>query len=177
MSSIGNEERMRRGGLPSNFGSGVAGPEAHYQELQAELEHRLLVLVDQLRARIAVVAAELGLTPQQAMLLRHLGQPRTMGDIAAVLACDRSNVTGMVDRLTARGLLDRVPDPADRRVKYLVLTDDGRALRAALQARLFAHSPAIDALQPPERYQLLQLLRRVTPEIIDVSPDGIAPRP
>lgn len=160
MSSIGNAgdesgERDARDGVPST----------RYQELQAELEQRLLVLVDLLRARIAVVAAELGLTPQQAMLLRHLGQPKTMGDLAEILACDRSNITGLVDRLAARGLIERVPDPTDRRVKHLVLTEAGRTLRATLQDRLFAHSPAIDALQPMERLQLLQLLRRLTPEL------------
>lgn len=144
---------------------GAASQAIPYQELQAELEQRLLVLVDLLRARIAVVATELGLTPQQAMLLRHLGQPRTMGDMAVILACDRSNVTGLVDRLAARGLMERIPDPADRRVKHLVLTEEGRALRATIQDRLFTHSPAIDALRPMQRLQLLQLLRKVTPEI------------
>lgn len=144
--------------------------DARYQELQAELEHRLLVLVDQLRARIATVAAELGLTPQQAMLLRHLGQPASMGEIALALACDPSNVTGLVDRLAARGLVRRVPDADDLRVKHLVLTDQGRAQRAALQERLFAQSPAIDALAPLERRQLLLLLRKLTPEINEADP-------
>lgn len=143
---------------------GPDNAEVRYRELQAELELRLLLLVDQLRARIAVVAADLGLTPQQAMLLRRLGQPRTMGDIAEALACDRSNVTGLVDRLAARGLLERVPDPTDRRTRHLVLTAEGQALRVQLQARLFADSPAIDALQPGERFQFLQLLRKLTSE-------------
>lgn len=145
------------------------GGDARYQELQAELEHRLLVLVDQLRTRIATVAAELGLTPQQAMLLRHVGRPASMGEIAQALACDPSNVTGLVDRLAARGLVTRVADADDQRVKHLVLTDPGRALRAALQDRLFAQSPAIDALAPLERRQLLLLLRKLTPEISEAG--------
>lgn len=136
-----------------------------YQELQAELEYRLLVLVDQLRARTAVVAAELGLTPQQAMLLRHLGRPRTMGDLARTLACDRSNVTGLVDRLAARGLVERVVDPDDRRVKHLWLTEQGQALRATLQTRFFAESPATAGLPSAERRQLLLMLRKLTPDI------------
>jgi DNA-binding MarR family transcriptional regulator len=143
----------------------VSGSEVPYHERQAELEFRLLVLVDQLRARIAAVAAELGLTPQQAILLRHLGQPRTMGDMACVLACDRSNVTGLVDRLAARGLVARVADDTDRRIKHLVLTAEGHALRARLQDCLFAGSPVISGLEPSERWQLLQLLRKLTPEI------------
>ncbi len=140
-----------------------------YHELQAELEYRLLVLVDQLRARTAVVAAELGLTPQQAMLLRHLGRPRTMGEIAVALACDRSNVTGLVDRLAARGLMKRVVDEDDRRVKHLWLTDEGQALRAALQERFFAESPATAGLPGEERRQLLLLLRKLTPDVGDAE--------
>ena len=163
--SVGREVGMERG-LPVRA-------EVRFQELQAELELRLLLLVDQLRARIAAVAADLGLTPQQAMLIRRLGEPRTMGDIAEALACDRSNVTGLVDRLAARGLLQRVPDAADRRIKYLLLTEEGQALRARIQEQLFADSPAIDALQPAERYQFLQLLRTLTPEI--TAPEGSEP--
>jgi DNA-binding MarR family transcriptional regulator len=138
-------------------------------ERQAELDFRLLVLVDQLRARIAGVSAELGLTPQQAMLLRHLGQPRTMGDIACVLGCDRSNVTGLVDRMAARGWVQRVADPSDRRIKHLVLTPEGQTLRAALQDRLFAESPTISVLDLAERQQLLHLLRKLTPAIDEES--------
>ena len=125
--------------------------DARYQELQDELEHRLLVLVDQLRVRIATVAAELGLIPQQA------------------LACDPSNVAGLVDRMAARGLVCRVADASDQRVKHVVLTNQGWTQRAALQARLFAHSPAIDTLAPHERRQLLLLLRKLTPEISEMD--------
>ena len=133
-----------------------------YQELLAELEHRLLLLVDQLRARISAIAAEAGLTPQQAILLRHLGRPRTMGELAAMLACDPSNVTGLVDRMAARGLIERVADPCDRRVKRLLLTAEGKACRAELQRRIFAGSPVTGALAPGERHQLLGLLRALT---------------
>ena len=145
--------------------AGADGSGIRYHELQAELEYRLLVLVDQLRARIASVAAEIGLTPQQAMLLRHLGQPRTMSDVAVALACDRSNVTGLVDRLAARDLVERVTDANDRRIKYLVLTEQGRAYRARLQERFFAQSPSTEGLEPAERRHLLLLLRKLTPEI------------
>ena len=149
---------------PSAKSVALAGTEG-CQELQIELEHRLLVLVDLLRARIAHVATELGLTPQQAVLLRHLGRPRVMSELAGLLACDPSNVTGLVGRLEARGLLARVPDQRDRRLKQILLTDAGRALRAALQDRLFAASPATVDLEPDERQRLLALLRRLTSEL------------
>src|SRR4051794_40046984 len=114
MSSIVSNPREPNLPLQSEGPCDTTGcPPSRYQERQAELEYRLLVLVDQLRGRIATVSAELGLTPQQAMLLRHLGQPRTMGDIARVLACDRSNVTGLVDRMAARGWMERISDTND----------------------------------------------------------------
>lgn len=133
--------------------------------IQAEIDQRLLALVDLLRARIAGVAAELGLTPQQAILLRQLGQPRAMCEVAAILACDRSNVTGLVDRLEDRGLVERTTDPGDRRVKRLRLTSEGAATAASVQARMFADSPSTADLDADERRGLLALLRKLTPDM------------
>ena len=60
------------------------------------------------------VARSYGLTPQQLELLClvHKSRP-TFGELAAALGCDKTNVTGMVDRLERRELLAREPDPAD----------------------------------------------------------------
>jgi DNA-binding MarR family transcriptional regulator len=167
MSSIIGDRQARNMATSESSRSPSGPAESTCQERQAELDYLLLVLVDRLRARIARVAAEVGLTPQQAILLRHLGQPKTMGNIAHVLGCDRSNVTGLVDRMTARGLLERVADAQDRRIKYLVLTDAGQALRASLQDRLFTESPEINSLPLSERRQLLLLLRKLTPDVGD----------
>src|SRR5687768_11409499 len=98
MSSIGRREVAA---IAPAAGRAPSPGTERCEELQSELEHRLLALVDRLRGRIAGVAAEHGLTPQQAILLRHLGRPRSMGELADLLACDRSNVTGLVDRLVA----------------------------------------------------------------------------
>src|SRR5205823_3780422 len=72
---------------------------------------------------------ELGLSPMQAHTLRFLEHPVPMNELAETLWCDASNVTGIVDRLEARGLVERRPSPDDRRVKLLCLTDEGEALR------------------------------------------------
>lgn len=137
--------------------------EAYRQELISELEHRLLVLADQLRTRIAVAAAEYDLTPQQAIVVRYLAQPRTMGQLATTLGCDRSNVTGLIARLERRGIVQKVSDPGDRRVKRLVLTDEGQVCRASLQARLVTDSPATAGLEVEERHALLTIVRKLTP--------------
>ena len=60
----------------------------------------------------------------------------------------------------------------DRRVKQLLLTNDGQAYRAALQGRFFAESPATADLAPSERRQLLTLLCKVTPGPV-AAPDAM----
>jgi len=73
------------------------------------------------------------LTTQQVWLLaelpegEHGGVP--IGSLAEALHCHGSNITGMVDRLEARGLVARQPSSTDRRVKFVALTPAGSALR------------------------------------------------
>jgi DNA-binding MarR family transcriptional regulator len=52
--------------------------------------------------------------------------PLTLGDLAEKLACVRSNVTQLVDRLESDGLVRREADPGDRRSIRAVITDAGR---------------------------------------------------
>jgi DNA-binding MarR family transcriptional regulator len=52
--------------------------------------------------------------------------PLTLGELAQKLACVRSNVTQLVDRLETDGLVRREADPADRRSIRAVVTDTGR---------------------------------------------------
>jgi MarR family transcriptional regulator, organic hydroperoxide resistance regulator len=78
--------------------------------------------------RMAAVAATFDLTLPQAHLLRLLqfGPARTMTSIADALACDASNVTGIVDRLETRGLIARGNAAHDRRIKTITLTTRGK---------------------------------------------------
>src|SRR3954468_9685472 len=76
------------------------------------------------RASLPTLAAELELSPAQCHVLHLIepDRPIPMGRLAETLACDASNVTGLVDRLESRGLVRRHPSDADRRVKVLDLT-------------------------------------------------------
>src|SRR5918912_2258053 len=76
------------------------------------------------RTRFLAIAAEFDLAPAQLGALKALdpNAPVPMRELAAALACDNSNVTGIVDRLEGRGLVERRPAPGDRRVKMLVVT-------------------------------------------------------
>jgi DNA-binding MarR family transcriptional regulator len=79
---------------------------------------------------------ELGLTPQQAELLCATMRPRPIGDLARLLHCDRSNVSRLVNRAAARGLLERHGEQHDGRVSMIELTPDGQQLAAQFIARL-----------------------------------------
>src|SRR5579862_25110 len=76
------------------------------------------------RARLPALAAEFELSPVQCHVLRLMDPEGVvaMSRLAETLACDASNVTGLVDRLEARGLLERRPSAEDRRVRALALT-------------------------------------------------------
>src|SRR5262249_2417214 len=79
------------------------------------------------RADLPALAAEFELSPAQCHVLHLIepGRPIPMGRLAETLACDASNVTGLVDRLESRGLVRRHPSAEDRRLKVLDLTPAG----------------------------------------------------
>ncbi|MFG2558064.1 MarR family winged helix-turn-helix transcriptional regulator [Streptomyces sp. NPDC048496] len=107
-------------------------------------------------------AAAHSLTGAQARVLGLLSlEPMPMRRIAQKLKCEPSNVTGIVDRLETRGLVERRPDPADRRVKLAAPTEKGtdtaRQLRESLS---FAREP-LAKLSDTDRAVLRDLLRRM----------------
>jgi MarR family transcriptional regulator, organic hydroperoxide resistance regulator len=117
-----------------------------------------------LRDHLSATISVFDLSPPQAHALQVLepGRPVPMRDLAVRLRCDASNITGIVDRLEARGLVERRPAPGDRRVKALVVTEQGVALRAQLVERLHRVPAAFAGLSAEEQRGLLDLLRRIT---------------
>ena len=80
-----------------------------------------------------------GVTTQQWAILGALADPRsqggiTVGDLANLLMVSRQNLTGVLSRLEARGLVSREIDPRDKRSRYIGLTDAGRQRWGAMQA-------------------------------------------
>jgi len=115
------------------------------------------------RASLPALAAELELSPAQCHLLNLIepDRPMPMGRLAGALSCDASNVTGLVDRLESRGLIQRRASDEDRRVKVLSLTPLGARLRAALLERMTAPPANLERLSAEERRALVRLLRRL----------------
>ncbi|MFE5996838.1 MarR family winged helix-turn-helix transcriptional regulator [Streptomyces sp. NPDC056454] len=110
-------------------------------------------------------AAEHSLTGAQARVLGLLAlEPTPMRKIAVKLKCEPSNVTGIVDRLETRGLVERRPDPVDRRVKVAAATETGvRTARQLRDSLNFAREP-LAGLSEVERTALRDLLRRMLGE-------------
>ncbi|MFB7513689.1 MarR family winged helix-turn-helix transcriptional regulator [Streptomyces sp. NPDC056144] len=103
-----------------------------------------------------------GITPAQSRLLRtvaHFGEPPRMADLAARLEVVPRAVTSLVDGLEASGRVRRVPDPNNRRVVRIELTDAGRAtLRELRSARRAAAEDILDPLTVDQREVLGGLL-------------------
>jgi len=115
------------------------------------------------RASLPLLAAELDLSPAQCHVLHLIepGKPMAMGRLAETLACDPSNVTGLVDRLESRGLVRRHPSVQDRRVKVLDLTPAGSRLRTLLRDRMTTPPVRLDRLSVREQQMLVRILTRL----------------
>jgi DNA-binding MarR family transcriptional regulator len=116
------------------------------------------------RRRFFQAAAEFELHPAQAGALMHLDEDSglPMHEIASRLACDNSNVTGIVDRLEARGLVTRRPGEQDRRVKNVALTAEGARVRAEMGSKLAQVPFAIERLSEEDQRVLRDVLARAT---------------
>jgi len=114
------------------------------------------------RSRLLAALEELDLTFMQAHALRQLppGDEVTMGKLAATVKCDPSNITGIADRLEARGLVERRSAAGDRRVKALALTPAGVTLRERVLAVFGEPPPAIKGLARNDQVALRDILRR-----------------
>src|SRR3982074_86598 len=123
----------------------------------------LQVAFERVHAHFAAAVAELDLAPMQAKALHELNvePPISMRELAERLKSDPSNVTGLVDRLEARGLVERRPDPNDRRIKGLALTPAGEKMRERLFARLYSAPRSLVVLSERDQRTLRDVLQRI----------------
>ncbi|MBB5215340.1 MarR family winged helix-turn-helix transcriptional regulator [Parapusillimonas granuli] len=79
--------------------------------------------------------------------------------LAKLIALDASTTGGVIDRLEARGLVDRRLSPNDRRVKLLYITHEGEALLDRLvPLMLRAQERMLEPLAPEQRAQFMEML-------------------
>lgn len=112
----------------------------------------------------------LGLTNGQFSLLMSLNRPAppAMGEVAALLAMDRTTLTAALKSLQRRGLVEVRPDERDRRSRRLLLTDAGRTLLAEAYPVWRDTHAALDATLAPTdpaalRAGLVRIAERVKP--------------
>jgi DNA-binding MarR family transcriptional regulator len=115
------------------------------------------------RADLPTVASEFDLSPAQCHVLHLIepGRPLPMGRLAEALACDASNVTGLVDRLESRGFVCRKASAEDRRIKVLELTPAGEHLRSVLLERITKPPDGLTRLSTAEQQALVRILKRL----------------
>jgi len=115
------------------------------------------------RADLPMMASEFELSAAQCHMLHSIepGEPIPMGKLAEALACDASNVTGLVDRLESRGLIRRQASAADRRIKVLELTPAGVRLRSTLLERMTNPPGRLNRLSANEQRALVKILKHL----------------
>ena len=134
-------------------------------ELRADLAAMLAPLLRALTALEQPILTERGLTMWGYSVLVSLGDEpvRTQAALAAAIGADKTRIIAVLDALQERGLIDRVADPADRRVRLVSLTADGRTLRDAAQAEIHAQEDVLLArLHPRDREGFLRGLRTLS---------------
>jgi DNA-binding MarR family transcriptional regulator len=127
----------------------------------------LLHAAGSVEGRIDAQLADVGLSLAKMAALHQLvaaGESLPLGQLAERLACVKSNVTQLVDRLEADGLVTRAPDPNDRRSRLAVLTPAGRkAFDKGNRIQQEAEQQVFGVLSKDEAAQLAELMRKLEP--------------
>ena len=119
-----------------------------------------------LECRLEERLASVGLSIAKLAALCRLadaGGSLPLGQLADRLSCVKSNVTQLVDRLEADGLVSRAADATDRRSRLAVLTDAGRrAHQRGIDIQETAERELLGTLSHDEADQLHTLLAKIT---------------
>ena len=105
-------------------------------------------------------ASQHELSTAHACVLGRVATRHSMGELAEELRCDASNITQIVTRLEARGLVQREPNPEDRRSRQIVRTPSGGELYGAFEESFEFPRAAATKLTVAERKQLTALLHK-----------------
>ena len=140
---------------------GAAIGEPVDRSVSEEVVRLIVGLMGRMKEHLADSADSLGLSAPMAHALMSMGAPCSQRELAGTLHYDASNVTGIVDRLEERGLVERQVDPLDRRIRLVVVTAAGVELRKTMIERVFANGQTLADLSPDEQLQLRDLLRKV----------------
>jgi DNA-binding MarR family transcriptional regulator len=103
------------------------------------------------------------------------GAARNQIEVARRFSIDRTVMVRLVDDLERVGLVERHPDPTDRRARIISATDRGVAVHAATRERMRAvENHVLAPLDDDDRAEFLRLLRRVTTYLVGIDPTHAA---
>ncbi|MGV0799512.1 MarR family winged helix-turn-helix transcriptional regulator [Mycolicibacterium elephantis] len=98
---------------------------------------------------------------------------RTQAALAAAIGADKTRIIPTLDELQAKGYIERTPDPDDRRVRLLAITEAGRAVKDAVQAEIQRGEERwLSVLSQEERRVFLRALAKMTRVGGDPKLDG-----
>ncbi|MGE2721154.1 MarR family winged helix-turn-helix transcriptional regulator [Mycolicibacterium celeriflavum] len=88
---------------------------------------------------------------------------RTQAALAEAIGADKTRIIPTLDELQEKGYIERRPDPADRRVRLLAITEAGRALKDSVQAEIQRGEERwLSVLSPADRRAFLRALHEMT---------------
>jgi DNA-binding MarR family transcriptional regulator len=127
--------------------------------------HTLLHAAYAAEAEVEARLAGIGLSMAKLQALKALtaaGESLPLSQLAERLACVKSNITQLVDRLEADGFVARQADPHDRRARLAVLTAPGRrACQEGSRLQQDTERRLLGGLSDSESQQLTELLAKV----------------
>ncbi|KJE24116.1 transcriptional regulator, MarR family [Frankia torreyi] len=155
----------------------AAEPEFGPDGLPEDLGQDLGWLLGQVQyGYLAASAAAVGELPGGLRALHVLGaavggEARNQIEVARRFGIDRTVMVRLVDELERAGLVERHPDPADRRARIITATDQGARLYASTQEdRRLVDQHVLAGLEPEERERFVALLRRIAARLLAVDP-------
>jgi DNA-binding MarR family transcriptional regulator len=139
-------------------GSGETGADA--SAVNRDILDALTGLVKLVGGVAQGIASEFDIAPHDLLAMFKLEGVLSMKELAQHMGCDASFITSVADTLERRGFARREPSQRDRRVKNLVLTEEGIAAKERLMGELAAKMPWSYALDDGERCCFLALLKK-----------------
>jgi DNA-binding MarR family transcriptional regulator len=142
--------------------SSYMNSELHQVEAKADsgelLLFRILDAAEEVESRLEAEFAKVGLSGAKASVLHALGQaaePLSLSEVADENSCVRSNITQLVDRLEADGLVRRVNDPNDRRIRRAALTVAGHKAYGDAMMVIASQEQALQELLTTDETRML----------------------
>ncbi|MGH3240737.1 MAG: MarR family winged helix-turn-helix transcriptional regulator [Spirillospora sp.] len=146
----------------------VSPPREDRAEMARRTWHNLRVLLQERGDRRREATEALGMSFFRIKALRRIAaasEPMTLRDLADGLLTDRPYTTLVVDDLVGRGLVERSPNPADRRSKIVTVTAAGRAAAARAEAILDTPPASLHDLPAED----LAVLDRVAARLVAIE--------